>query len=143
VMLQYWEGSVWLIFEMPYPCGTAMLTKSSLAYFSQSQAKSKVVCGQNTKHGTAEPFHFLHMGPMSDVTMLGRLCVSDFGHAMSVWHCYAGETFGAKSKVVCGQNTKHGTAEPFHFLHMGPMSDVTMLGRLCGSDFGHAMSVWH
>jgi hypothetical protein len=26
---------------------------------------------------------------------------------------------------------------------MGPMSDVTMLGRLCGSDFGHAMSVWH
>jgi hypothetical protein len=24
---------------------------------------------------------------MSDVTMLRRLCVADFGHAMSDWHC--------------------------------------------------------
>jgi hypothetical protein len=39
-----------------------------------------------TKHGTAEPFHFFHMGPMSDVTMLRRLCLADFGHAMSPWH---------------------------------------------------------
>jgi hypothetical protein len=64
-----------------------LLLAKSLADFSQSQAKTKVVCGQNTKQVTDEPFHFLHMGPMSDVTILGRLCVADFGHAMSMWHC--------------------------------------------------------
>jgi hypothetical protein len=47
----------------------------------------KIVCNQHTKHGTAEPFHFFHMGPMSDVTMLRGLCLADFGHAMSPWHC--------------------------------------------------------
>jgi hypothetical protein len=26
---------------------------------------------------------------------------------------------------------------------MGPMSDVTMMRRLCGADLGHAMSWWH
>jgi hypothetical protein len=56
----------------------------SLADFSQSQAKTKVSCSQNTKHGTAEPFHFLNTSPMSDVTMLRRLCVGDLGHAMCV-----------------------------------------------------------
>jgi hypothetical protein len=36
-----------------------------------------------------QAFHFLHMGPspMSDVTMLWRLCVADFGHTMPSWHC--------------------------------------------------------
>jgi hypothetical protein len=59
----------------------------ALTDFSQSQAKTKVVCSQHTKQGTAEPFHFLHIGPMSDGTMLGRLCAADFGHTMSLWHC--------------------------------------------------------
>jgi hypothetical protein len=42
----------------------------SLADFSQSQAKTKVVCGQHTKETSAGPFHFLHMGPMSDVVIV-------------------------------------------------------------------------
>jgi hypothetical protein len=29
-----------------------------------------------------KPFLFLHIGPMSDVTMLGRLCVADCWHTM-------------------------------------------------------------
>jgi hypothetical protein len=58
-----------------------------LADFSQSPAKTKVSCSQHTKHGTAEPFHFLHIGPMSDVTMSRKLCVADFGRDMPHWHC--------------------------------------------------------
>jgi hypothetical protein len=54
----------------------ALLLAKSLADFRQSQAKTKVVCTQHTKHGTAEPFHFIHMGPMSDDTMLRRPCVA-------------------------------------------------------------------
>jgi hypothetical protein len=37
---------------------------------------------QHTKETIAGPFHFLHWGPMSDVTILRRLCVADFGHVM-------------------------------------------------------------
>jgi hypothetical protein len=29
-----------------------------LVEFSQSQANTKIVCSQHTKHGTAEQFHF-------------------------------------------------------------------------------------
>jgi hypothetical protein len=29
--------------------------------------------------------------------------------------------------LFVGQNTKETTAGPFHFLHMGPVSEVTML----------------
>jgi hypothetical protein len=80
----------------------------------------KIVCSQQTKHGTAKPFHFLYMGPMSDVTMLRRLCVTDFGHAM----CLSGplaksladfSQSQANSKIVCSQHTKHGNAEPISF----------------------------
>ncbi len=65
-------GYVWLFLDMLCPLGTVSLAKH-LADFTQSQAKTKVVCSQHTKETTAGPFHFLHMGPMSDVTMLGRL----------------------------------------------------------------------
>ena len=45
------------------------LAKSLADNFRQSQAKIKVVCSQHTKKTTADPFHYLHMGPMSDVIM--------------------------------------------------------------------------
>jgi hypothetical protein len=45
------------------------------------------VCSQYTKHGPAEPFYFLHIGPMSDVTVSRRLCVADFGHLMFMYGC--------------------------------------------------------
>ena len=80
-MLTCYEGSVGLILDTPYVL-LALWMARSLEDFSQSQAKTKFVHGQHSKHGTAEPFHFLHMGPMSDVTMLRRLCGADFGHAM-------------------------------------------------------------
>jgi hypothetical protein len=48
--------------------------------------KHAFIYSQNTKHGTAEPFHLLHMGPMSAVEMLRGLCVADFGHATPLWH---------------------------------------------------------
>jgi hypothetical protein len=45
-------------------------------------AKTQRVYSHDTKHGTAEPepFHFPHMGLISDVPMLRRLRVADFGH---------------------------------------------------------------
>jgi hypothetical protein len=83
---------------------------------------------------------------MSDVTMLKRLCVSDFGCVISLWHCclnfFADFTQSqAKITIVCGQHTKHDTAEPFHIIQMGPIFDVTMLKRLCVPDFGHVISL--
>jgi hypothetical protein len=83
--------------------------------------------------------------------MLGRLCAADFGQNMSLWHCPWPKTkswadfsqIQAKTKVVCSQHMKQGTAESFHFLNVGPMSDETMLGRLSAADFGHTMSLWH
>jgi hypothetical protein len=91
------------------------------------------------------------MGPMSDVTKMKWLCVADFGYATCSCHCRwpllwqisARSQNQANSKIVCSQHTKHGTAEPFHFRHMGLMSDVTMLMRLCVADFGHAMCSCH
>jgi hypothetical protein len=65
-MLQGLEGSVWLILVMSRDFGS--VATKSLADFSQSQAKTKLVYGKNTKHGTAEPLHCLHMGLKSDVT---------------------------------------------------------------------------
>jgi hypothetical protein len=147
-MLQCLEGSVWLILDMPCLLGTAA-GQSLWQISATAKQNHKIVCSQHTKHGTAEPFHFFHMGPMSDVTMLRRLCLADFGHAMSlgtgashkVWQISA--TAKPNHKVVCSQHRKHGTAEPFHFLHMDPMSDVTMLRGLCLADYGHAMAPWH
>jgi hypothetical protein len=119
----------------------------SLADFSQSQANTKIVCSQHTKHGTAEPFYFLHMGPMKDFTLLRRLCVADFGHAMCSCHCRLPKVWqiSARAKPIprLFGHTKHGTTEPFHFLHMGPMSYGTMFNRLCVADFGHAMCSCH
>jgi hypothetical protein len=126
------------------------LAKSPTADFSQSQAKTKIVCSQHTDHGTAEPFHFLHMGPMSDVTMLRRLCVADFGHAMCSCHCHwpkVLQQISARAKPIArlfaASTPSVELLKPFHFLHMGPMSDVTMLKRLCAADFGHAMCSCH
>jgi hypothetical protein len=48
----------------------ALSLVKSLADFSQGEAKTKVVCSQHSKETIAGPFHFLHMGPMSDVAML-------------------------------------------------------------------------
>jgi hypothetical protein len=59
-----------LILDMSRPLGAALLMAKSLADFSQSLAKTKVVCSQNTKHTTAGSFHFLHASPLRDVTML-------------------------------------------------------------------------
>jgi hypothetical protein len=64
----------------------ALALDKSLADFSQSQAKTKLVNSQNTKHGPAEPFHLIHMGSMSAVDMFRGLCVADFGHATPLWH---------------------------------------------------------
>jgi hypothetical protein len=66
----------------------ALALDKSLADFSQSKTKTKtkLVYSQNTKHGPAEPFHLLHMAPMSAVEMLRGLCVADFGHATPLWH---------------------------------------------------------
>jgi hypothetical protein len=58
----------------------ALALAKSLADFNQSQAKTKLVYSQNTKHGPAEP------GPMSAAVMLRGLCVADFGHATPLWH---------------------------------------------------------
>jgi hypothetical protein len=68
----------------------ALLLAKSLADFDQSQAETKILCSQHTKHGTAGgPFHPLHMGTMSDAAVSRRLCVVDFGHVMPSWpwHC--------------------------------------------------------
>jgi hypothetical protein len=104
------------------------------AWPSQSQAKTKVICSQLTKHGTAEPFHFLYsMGPISDVTILRRLCMWLILDMPCPCGAVAGNMFGrfqpepSQTKVICSQLTKQpGTAQPFHFLHMGPMSDVNI-----------------
>jgi hypothetical protein len=72
--------------DMPWLLGTAAGLKVWQISATAKQ-NHKIVCSQHTKHGTAEPFHFFHMGPMSDVTMLRRLCLADIGHAMSPWHC--------------------------------------------------------
>jgi hypothetical protein len=58
-------GSVRLILGLPRQCGT--VAGKSLADFSKSQATSKIVLSQHTKHGTAEPFHSFLKGPMSDI----------------------------------------------------------------------------
>jgi hypothetical protein len=50
----------------------------SLVEFRKTQA--------NTKLGMS-PFHFINMGPLSDVLMSRRLCVTDFGHVMCSCHC--------------------------------------------------------
>jgi hypothetical protein len=62
----------------------ALSLAKSLADFSQSQANTRVVCTQHTKHGTAEPFHLFHMGPMSDVTMVVKALCGWFlkGHVL-------------------------------------------------------------
>jgi hypothetical protein len=69
-MLPCYKGSVWLILDTMHVFLALSLAKRSLADFSKSQAKTKVVCTQHTKETTVGPFHLLHMVPMSDVAML-------------------------------------------------------------------------
>jgi hypothetical protein len=88
------------------------------------------------------------MGPMSDVTMMRRLCVADFGYAMCSCHCRWQKVWQISARAkpkprLFAAHTNHETAEPFHFLHMGPMSYGTMLMRLCVTDFGHVMCSCH
>jgi hypothetical protein len=89
-MLQCLEGSVWLILDMPCLLGTAAV-QNVLEISTTAKPNHKVVCSQHTKHGTAEPFHFFHMDPMSDVTMFRRLCLADFGHAIYFLPSAAGQ----------------------------------------------------
>jgi hypothetical protein len=74
-----------MILVMPHPCGTGAGQKFGRFQPEPSQ-KHAGIYSQNTKHGTAEPFHLLHMAPMSAVVMLRGLCVADFGHATPLWH---------------------------------------------------------
>jgi hypothetical protein len=64
------------------------------------------------------------MGPMSDVTMLRRLCVADFGHAMSALHCRWPKVWQISARAkpkpsIFEVRTSNNQAEPFYFLHMG------------------------
>jgi hypothetical protein len=67
-MLLCHESCVWLILDMSCPLGAVAVRKCG-RFQPEPIAKTKVVCSQNTKHTTAGPFHLLHMGPLSDVTM--------------------------------------------------------------------------
>jgi hypothetical protein len=70
-MLPCYEGSVWLILGMPCPLGTDTLSLAkSLADFRQSQAIIKVPAAGTLIKPLLDPFIHIHMGPMSDVTML-------------------------------------------------------------------------
>jgi hypothetical protein len=100
-----------------------------------------------------EPFHFIHMGPMSDdATVLRRLCVADFGHVMwSVWQCHLAKVwqFPARAKpnprlhIAASTPDMALLPEPFQFIHMGQMSDdARVLRRLCVAYFGHVMSMY-
>jgi hypothetical protein len=87
---------------------------------------------------------------MTDITMWRRPPVADFGHVLSYHGTGAGHKSladssqsPAKTNKVYSQHTKHGTAEPFHFLHMSPMSDITMWRRPAVADFEHTMALWH
>jgi hypothetical protein len=82
-----------------------------------------------------------YMVPISDVIMLGRLGVTDFGHAIMMlsWHCgWLAKKLGSRFQPQPSQN--QGCLQPAQQLrqkyccwtisfhpYMGPMSDVTML----------------
>jgi hypothetical protein len=79
----------------------ALRSKSLADFINQSTAKTKIVCSHHTNHGSAEPF--LHIGPMSDVTMMRWLCVAYFGQFMSSFTAI-GQKFGKEFKPEHGQN---------------------------------------
>jgi hypothetical protein len=62
---------------------------TTLADFSQSQAKPRLFAASTPSMALLKPLHFINMGPMSDVTMMKLLCVTDFGHVIC-----AGKMFG-------------------------------------------------
>ncbi len=69
-----------------------------------SQSKTKAVCSQHNKHTTAGPFHFLHMGPLSNVTMCyffqhKAVCGEGTGVALAFMNKYDCQVYGDCSDV--------------------------------------------
>ena len=71
VMLPCYEGYVWLILDMP--CSLGIVAGQRFGRF-QPEPSQNQDCLQPAQT-TAGPFDIFHMDPISDVTMLCRLCV--------------------------------------------------------------------
>ena len=105
----------------------------SLASCQQLSAKIDAVFSHSTISVDAEPFHDIHMGPMSDVVMRNSLMGANLCQANPIFGLQLWPELGkpcgqisAKVDAVCGHGTISVAAEPFHVIHMGPMSDVVM-----------------
>ena len=62
------------------------LSVCSLLHTSTEKQHNLPFCGLIWTVPTPQSLLFIHMDPMSDVTMWRRPCVADFGHAISSWH---------------------------------------------------------
>jgi hypothetical protein len=99
------------------------------------QAKSGGVSSHNTSSNAAEPFHVLHMDPISDVSMCNQLLVAHLCLPMLCFGLRLGTVWQVCSKskpklmVFPAKMPHQNDAEPFHVLHMDPMSDVSMCNQ--------------
>jgi hypothetical protein len=89
------------------------LANKSLVHFSHSKAKTKAVCSQHTKETTAGPFHFFHMGPMSDVAFWTCHALLALWLAYKVWHISA--TAKQKPRLYAASTTRKPLLD--HFIY--------------------------
>jgi hypothetical protein len=105
------------------------------------QPKIDAVCDHCTISVGAERFHVIHMCPLSDVVMRNSLLGANLCQANPIFGLQFARAWQAVGKLqpkidaVCED---HGTisvgAEPFHVIHMSPMSDVVMRNSLLGAN---------
>jgi hypothetical protein len=126
-MLPCYEGYVWLILDMP--CSLGIVAGQRFGRF-QPEPSQNQDCLQPAQT-TAGPFDIFHMDPMSDVTMLCRLCVWLILDMPCPLGTVAGQSLAdfsqSQAKINQGCLQPERTAGPFDNLHMGPMSDLPML----------------
>jgi hypothetical protein len=135
---QLWLGTVWQVCSKPNP-----------KFMDQMLLNHSQIDGVSSKNATsnaAEPFHVLHMDPMSDVSMCNQLLVAHLCRPIPCFGLWLGTVWKSVQQIqaqidgVSSHDTSSNAAEPCNVPHVDPMSDVSMCNQLLVAHLCRPMS---
>jgi hypothetical protein len=116
--------------------GLQLAKSSELCH--QISSKTDAVWKNVTEYDAAEPFHVIHSRPISDDTVSNQLLGPHLCLAISLFGLQLAKNLElcprifSKTDAVWRNVTEYDAAEPFHVIHMGPISDDAMSNQLLG-----------
>jgi hypothetical protein len=110
-----------------------LVVKLLLLFHPIWATKIHTICEHESTSDAAKALQMLHMGPMSDVSVVLHVLAASVWQAMALLEVWLVKLLlllhpiWAKIHTVCGHDSTSDAAKTLQMLHMGPMSDVSVV----------------